>query len=273
MISFSPRLNISILALLISFLSFSQDFQGQAYYVSKSGFDFGTWGARFTQAQKQQVKERLKNRLQKTYILTFNREESIFTEEEKLDAISGATDSWGKNFSPGDIYKNIKSNELVQNQELYNKKFLVKDKLQSIKWQIGSETKKIGNYTCIKAKALIPSSDLTWYSFSWGDLSNSDDENNNDTEKPTTLTEVEAWYTPQIPVSQGPSEYWGLPGLILEVSSGNTTILCSKIILNPEEKLKINTPNKGKVIAKKEYKETINKRMQDFRNNRVRRTN
>ena len=63
------------------------------------------------------------------------------------------------------------------------------------------------------------------------------------------MTTIEAWYTLQIPVSSGPAEYWGLPGLILEVNSGNTTILCSKIILNPnvykeeKEEVKPKGPN------------------------------
>ena len=43
---------------------------------------------------------------------------------------------------------------------------------------------------------------------------------------------VEAWYTLDIPVSHGPGEFWGLPGLILEVSAGNTTMLCSKIVFS-----------------------------------------
>jgi GLPGLI family protein len=83
------------------------------------------------------------------------------------------------------------------------------------------------------------------------------------------MTMVEAWYTPQIPVSHGPLEYWGLPGLILEVSAGNTTMLCSKITLNPEQKIKIEAPSKGKEITKKEYKKTIISKMQEFRDNRV----
>jgi GLPGLI family protein len=73
-----------------------------------------------------------------------------------------------------------------------------------------------------------------------------------------------------IPVSQGPGDYWGLPGLILEVSVGNTTLLCSKIVMNPKEKIKIEAPDKGKVVTKKEYKEIITGKMQEMRNNRGR---
>ena len=35
----------------------------------------------------------IKNRLEKEFTLVFNKEESLFVEEEQLDAISGATDS------------------------------------------------------------------------------------------------------------------------------------------------------------------------------------
>ena len=253
----------------------TEDFQGKAYYVSKAKMNLGNWGARLTQIQKEQVAERMKNRLEKTYVLTFNKEESVFKEEEKLDAISGATDSWGKNFAPGDQYKNVKTNTQIQNQEFYGKKFLVKDKLQPIEWKMGSETKQIGKYNCFKATASIPTNDLTWYSFSWDKLRNAQKEtdsiNTDSAEKEISMTEVEAWYSPQIPVGHGPLEYWGLPGLILEVSAGNTTMLCSKLIMNPDEKIKIEAPEKGKEITKKEYNKTIFTKMKEFRDNRGRR--
>jgi len=244
--------------------SFAQDFQGKAYYFSKSTMELGSFGATMSEAQKRQIQERLKNRLQKTYILTFNKQESTFKEEDKLDAMSGATDSWGSNFSPGDQYKNIKTNTLLQNQEFYGKQFLVKDELLKLNWKMTTETKKIGNYTSFKATASVPSSNLEWYNFSWGQTS---DENREEVE----MTEIVAWYTPEIPVSQGPSEYWGLPGLILEVNVGTTTMLCSKIIINPDEKTIIETPRKGKQISKKEYQKTIAGKMQEMRNNRGRR--
>ena len=81
--------------------------------------------------------------------------------------------------------------------------------------------------------------------------------------------EVVAWYAPEIPVNNGPANYHGLPGLILEVSAGNTTMLCTKIVMNPEEKLEIQAPEKGKEVTKTEYQETIVNKMKEFRNNRV----
>lgn len=251
----------------------TNDFQGQAVYISKSRLELGRWGARMSEAQKKDIAIRLKNRLEKEFTLTFDKEASLFVEEEQLDAISGATDSWGKNFSAGENYKNVKINSQIQQQEFYGKKFLIKDVLQPIDWTLGSATKKIGNYTCYKATTFIPTDDLLWYSFSWSRMRKPEDATESDevSETQVEVTQVEAWYTPQIPVRHGPSDYWGLPGLILEVSAGDTTILCTKIVLNPNEKTEIKAPTKGNVLAKAEYQDLIQNKMLEFRNNRMRR--
>lgn len=251
----------------------TNDFQGQAVYISKSRLELGRWGARMSEAQKKDIAIRLKNRLEKEFTLTFDKEASLFVEEEQLDAISGATDSWGKNFSAGENYKNVKINSQIQQQEFYGKKFLIKDVLQPIDWTLGSATKKIGNYTCYKATTFIPTDDLLWYSFSWSRMRKPEDATESDevSETQVEVTQVEAWYTPQIPVRHGPSDYWGLPGLILEVSAGDTTMLCTKIVLNPNEKTEIKAPRKGDVLAKAEYHDLIQNKMLEFRNNRMRR--
>lgn len=250
-----------------------KEFQGQATYMAKSSLELGSWGARMSEEQKKAVKARLKNRLEKTYTLSFNKTESYFTENDVLDAMSGATDSWGKNFAAGNQYKNVKTNTQIQDQEFYGKRFLVKDSLQPIDWKLGSETKQIGNYMCFKATASIPTDELTWYSFSWGKLRNtappSETVEVDATEPEIAMTDVEAWYSPQIPLSHGPSEYWGLPGLILEVSAGDTTMLCSKLVLNPKEVVVIEAPDKGKEITKKAYQATMVEKMKEFRSQRM----
>jgi GLPGLI family protein len=276
-------LSIKLIALsalfLVSFTPNVQEFQGQAFYFSKSKMDLGTWGARMSEAQKKEIAGRLKNRLEKTYVLDFNKTESLFNEEDQVDAISGATDSWGSNFARGEQYKNVKENLLVQTQEFYGKKFLVKDKLQAIDWKMGTESKQIGQYMCFKATALIPTAELTWYDFSWGDIRQTPAQENADAsgdapkETEVQLTQVEAWYTLQIPVSHGPAEYWGLPGLILEVSAGDTTMLCSKVVLNPKEIIEIVAPDKGKEITKSDYQATVRGKMTEMRDNRGRRRN
>ncbi len=268
-------LNIATLTFCLTLFNLfslkAQDFQGKAEYVYKAQMNLGRWGAKMSEAQKNQIAARLKNRLEKKYILDFNMEASVYNEYEKLDAMSGATDSWGKNFTPGEQYKNVKTKSFIQEQEFYGKKFLVKDSLLDISWNIGSETKQIGNYTCFKATAMIPSSKMAFWEFSWGRLRQEEGDSDSDSteELEEAMTEVVAWYTMQIPVSQGPSEFWGLPGLILEVSSGSTTMLCSKITLNPEEKTDVQAPKSGNEVTKQEYKAIIFTKMKEFRDNRV----
>jgi GLPGLI family protein len=121
---------------------------------------------------------------------------------------------------------------------------------------------------CFNATASIPTNELTWYDFSWGDLNTTEVKEG---EEPIVdMTAVEAWYTIQIPVSHGPGEFYGLPGLILEVSAGNTIMLCSKIVMNPEEKIEIVAPDRGKEITKNEYQATVKMKMTEMRNNRGR---
>ena len=269
---FRIGLPLLLIAFAVSFFSFkpeAKEFKGKAIYFAKSKMELGRWGARMSEAQKKQVKERLKNRLEKTYILDFNKEASLFEEKDKLDAISGATDSWGDNFSRGLQYKNVKENKLVQSQEFYGKKFLVVDELEPLNWQLKKETKQIGNYTCFKAVASAPTKSLEWYNFSWAELRKPEPKEGEEPE--IEMTTIEAWYTPQIPVSHGPAEFWGLPGLILEVSYGNTVMLCSEIQMNPEDDIEIIAPDKGKEINKKDYKEVIVGKMKEMRNNRGRR--
>ena len=74
-----------------------------------------------------------------------------------------------------------------------------------------------------------------------------------------------AWFTPEIPVSTGPAMYGGLPGLNFEISDGNRAMLCTKVVLNPEEKIKIKEPSKGKVVTNSEFNKIQGDKMNEMR--------
>ena len=300
MLSFSNKVVLLFFTLLFATNIQAQDFQGQAYYFSKTTMDMSRWnrGGKMSEAQKKQMEARMKPWLEKTYILTFNKEESIFKEDEKLEGGPGgrAPSVWGSSFSAGLQYKNIKEKVFLQDQEFFGKQFLITEQMTPFAWKMGSETKKIGQYTCYKATTMRPSSELNFTSTnnrgkgkkkeqskeeSSSEASNVSvakvkvakaqvDKEKEVEEEKQEMVEVVAWYSPMIPVSQGPTEYWGLPGLILELSAGNTTMLCSKIVMNPEEKITIKRPTKGEVVTKKQYNEIITGKMQEMRDNRGR---
>ena len=293
MFSFSNKVILLLFTLLFATNIKAQDFQGQAYYFSKTTMDMSRWdrGGKMSEAQKKQMEARMKPWLEKTYILTFNKEESIFKEDEKLEGGPGgrAPSMWGSSFSAGLQYKNIKEKVFLQDQEFFGKQFLITEQMTPYAWKMGSETKKIGQYVCYKATTTRPSSELNFTSTNRRDREKKKEEKKKDStsvvsdvnvavavvkkeevEEKEEMVEVVAWYSPMIPVSQGPTEYWGLPGLILELSAGNTTMLCSKIVMNPEEKIEIKRPTKGEVVTKKEYNEIITGKMQEMRDNRGR---
>ena len=191
-----------------------------------------------------------------------------------FDAVSGQGGGQGPGgFGGGGTkYKNVKEGKLLEATESFGKKFLITEDAAKPKWILGSETKKIGNYTCFKA-TLIKETDAS----DWTNMRRRRG-NNNDKKKDTTNTrkvsdeiempktiEVTAWYTPQIPISDGPGNYWGLPGLILEINEGRTTILCSEIVINPEEKIEISAPKKGKKVTREEYTKIMKKKMEEMR--------
>lgn len=255
----------------------AQDFQGKAYYESKTKVEINLDNREISEEQKKMIQERMKRAFEKTYILSFNQGESVYKEEERLEqpGTGGGFRMVMGGFSSGMYYKDIKQGVYYDQRELFGKNFLIKDNLNKLNWKLSNESKKIGNYTCFKATAVKPVDQL--------DVRSMRRRNNNDEEKAEAVKDsaktnslfgevetpkevtVTAWYTPEIPISQGPGEYWGLPGLILEVSADRTTILCSRIVMNPSDKEAIKAPSKGKEVTQKEYNEIVVKKMEEMR--------
>jgi GLPGLI family protein len=225
------------------------------------------------------MEERMKKMFEKTFILNFDKSASIYKEEEKLDASpqggGGIRMMSSMTGGGGTYYKNVKDKAYTVDKEFMGKEFLVKDSLANLKWKMEAETRVIGGYTCYKATAVKEASKTDFRNFRPKKEEESKKESDKPAEEkktnfmdaielPKEIT-ITAWYTPEIPVNQGPEGYWGLPGLILEVNDGKTIILCSKVVLNPKEKAEIKAVTKGKVVNQKEYDETVMKKMEEFR--------
>ncbi len=256
----------SITAVMVFFLLFckgesiaQQSFNGKATYESKRDMSkLKVEGNAMTPEMQQNLMAQFKKSMEKTFVLDFDKTTSLYKEEQKLDnplTASGPGVRVRISSSGGLLYKSVKEKRYVEENDIFGKEFLIKDTLPDWKWEMGSETKMIGDYTCYKATA-IRKRTLEPTSKDKKSMLNIDE----DAPKEIRIT---AWYTPDIPVSQGPDKYWGLPGLILEVNDGDTTILCSKIVLNPKEKTVIKEPSKGKVVTQKEYDETLRKKSEE----------
>ncbi|WP_088324413.1 GLPGLI family protein [Polaribacter tangerinus] len=260
----------SILSIVFAFIlstTFAQkNFQGKATYMSKTTMDMSRFGDQMSEQRKKQMMARMKNFLEKTYTLTFNKTASSFKENVSLEAPGSSGPSWGRSNGQGSIYKNSKDQKMVEDVEQFSKRFLVTEKMVPEQWELGTETKKIGQYTCYKATLTKEDTNIDWGSIfrRRGNNSKKDSTNSAQKEAKNMLT-ITAWYTPQIPVSTGPDKYYGLPGLILEVNAGRTTMLCTEVAISTDGELVIEEPTKGKEVSREEYNEIIRVKTEELR--------
>ncbi len=123
------------------------------------------------------------------------------------------------NETHANIYqKDFSSSEVKFLLHRFNKTYFVEDCFPEFKWEVKSEQKIILGYKCIKAE--IPN---------YFDR------------------QVEAWFAPEIPISNGPEEFLGLPGLILELKYGKRSYLATTINIRPNNEFTFNDKIDSKI--------------------------
>ncbi len=127
--------------------------------------------------------------------------------------------------SESELFKDLDKNEKIEKTDFMGKEFLINGELKTYPWKLTGETKSVAGYECQHAVFQ------------------------------DTTQKVEAWFTPKIPVSSGPSDFGALPGMILELSidDGQTTIIATKIELEKLETGEIQAPKKGKKVSQVEF--------------------
>lgn len=179
--------------------------------------------------------------------LFFTEKASLYTKSKKVDVaesnpFAGDGVSMNKVIIGGggatSTYCNLEENTTLQSEDLMGKKFLIEGKREEIEWRILGEQKVIGGYNCIKAEMIQDSSSAV------------------------------AWFTPEIPVSVGPSDFYGLPGaiLFLEYSRGgrvDVVFMAKEISLKKLEK-PIEKPKKGKKVTGEEFEKIVDKQMAEM---------
>lgn len=105
------------------------------------------------------------------------------------------------------ILKDYNSDTLFQNEELFNAHFFVKDSLNKFNWKLENEAKEILGYKCNLATTFFRG------------------------------RKYSAFYTTEINISDGPWKFYGLPGLILSISSDDNIVQyeANKIEFNSNE--------------------------------------
>ena len=176
-----------------------------------------------------------------TFYLYYDNGESIYIQEKEnvseISEINLEKDKTkkieiGKN--GGGIYKNFKTKEYLHEADVLGKQLLVTDKLEKINWEFLDDEKKIGTINCKKAKATI----------------------NNE--------EVIAWYNDELALQDGPKDFYGLPGLIIELIAEKKTYHAINIKKN-SNKLEIKKPKEGTKVSKAEYQKILDEKINELK--------
>ena len=133
--------------------------------------------------------------IEREAVLLFNENASIFVHskgKEPIVYLNGIDQSEG--FYVQDeignvIYKDFTSDSLKIREIVYLQPYISSEPIPEMDWNITSTTKKIGSFTTQLATTRFRGRNYN------------------------------AWFTPEIPISDGPWKFSGLPGMILEVVS------------------------------------------------------
>ena len=237
-------LGILFVCFAVSSLS-AQEFSGLATYKTDMKMDIKLDSTEVNTDHMSMIQEQLRLSMQKEFLLSFTKSESNWKEQESLDKPAMAGDGFQIQVvgmgggADGLLYKNTKDKKSKESTDSFGKMFLISGELEPFEWELTSETKQIGKYTCYKAIAKQEVNEMKITEVN-GEMEEKEEK------KTKTIT---AWYALEIPVNHGPDSYWGLPGLILEASDGSRMMICTKIVLNPSEEVQIEIPSKGKKVS------------------------
>jgi GLPGLI family protein len=103
----------------------------------------------------------------------------------------------------GTFYNNLKTTTKLHQKDAFGKQWRIKQKTDTVQWEIENETRIIKGYRCRKATTII-------------------DFNHR------KRGEVTAWFCPDLPFQFGPLGFAGLPGLIFRIKTCWLLFLCQR---------------------------------------------
>jgi GLPGLI family protein len=121
------------------------------------------------------------------------------------------------------VYKNYPHGKLTLIDYFAAEYYIYEESMPIIQWSLKNDTATILGYLCKKAIVTFRGRNY------------------------------EVWYTPEIPIRDGPWKFCGLPGLILKAQDDQSyfSFVCTAIEF-PEEKV-IEVPNKWRILSKTAY--------------------
>ena len=204
--------------------------------------------------------------------LIFNENVSLFrsvVDEEAPDpfANAGGGGGGGMRFNfrmpSANTYTDLAKQMQYEGREFFEKEFLIIDSLKQYKWKLSEETKTIAKQLCKKATTMISAPQMRMRISIGGSANNTDTTAN--TPRAPKETELVVWYAENIPVSFGPDNYSGLPGVIMEIDQDNGATVTTAVEVSAKyPKKELVAPTKGDKMNRAQFQENMQKLMQDM---------
>lgn len=180
----------------------------------------------------------------RTFEIYFDKNTSLYKEKRTLNKPGKGRTSINLGKSRI-LHKNILKKIYTEQKPFFDDNYIISDSIPNYKWKITKESKMIGSYLVLKAEGVEKKKDRK-----------------TKTEKEVTVI---AWFTPQIPIGNGPGKYAGLPGFIMEIDRKDNVLLCTKIIVNPKDAKELKKPTDGKKVSAKEYDKIQQEKLKKMR--------
>jgi GLPGLI family protein len=133
-----------------------------------------------------------------------------------------------------EVYINLTKGAMTKQFSFMTRFFRMEEKTRQSAWKVGAEQVIIQGYTCQNATMKKGEKIIT------------------------------AWFTPEIPVSTGPADYEGLPGLILSIEEdGRNTILATSIDLS-EPDIQIKKPKEGTKVDQEKMDKIVVEKLDEW---------
>ncbi len=178
-----------------------------------------------------------------SHILYFTESETLMknapveeTEEDTVVQGGGVMIRMDRSREENETYTNLDEGTVIEKRDFMGRTFLVSGEQPLLAWKLTGEQSEYQGFAVQKATA----------------------------ERDSSM--IEAWFSPEIPVSAGPDAFSGLPGLILVLSIDEDRMVFSAKEINLEgfEEGVLKAPKKGKKVSRDEFDEIVEEKMKEM---------
>ncbi|MEP6590470.1 MAG: GLPGLI family protein [Gemmatimonadota bacterium] len=153
-------------------------------------------------------------------------------------AMTGAMFSFGGGAGGGTVagaFTNLADGSYVEVRQFLGRTFRIPDARPAFSWKLTGEQASFLGHPVFQAKATQDS------------------------------TNYEAWFAPDIPISAGPAQYGGLPGLILTLTVDSNKVIYTATAIDLSTPIApIKVPSDGSKVTRAEYDKIVKEKMDEM---------